>query len=194
MNQEAADIIVSEHRSLGAVLRGMLYVLRQIRYFGEKPDFELLGAMVSYIGAFPERFHHPKEDAYLFRLLRLRSVDSTGILDVLQSEHASSPQRFRDLESSLGQYRTTGASGFAAFSAAVTSYASFHWEHARAEENIVLPWAREVLTPADWREIHDAFTGHTDPLLGVQAGAQYQRLFQRIVDLAPPPLGRARTP
>lgn len=193
MKTRAADIIVSEHRSLAAVLQGMLYLLRQIRYFAEKPDFDLLGAMVSYIGAFPERFHHPKEDAYLFRLLRLRSEDPTGILDILQSEHADSAQRMRNLESALIEYQRTGHPGLAPFSAAVASFAAFHWEHARAEESIVLPWARRVLTPADWREIDEAFTGHTDPLLGIQAGAHYEQLFRRIVDLAPHPLGLART-
>ena len=48
----------------------MLYVVHDIRDRGTHPNFELLGAMIYYIDTVPERFHHPKEDQYLFRLLR----------------------------------------------------------------------------------------------------------------------------
>ena len=51
------------------------------------PNFELLGAMIYYIDAFPERFHHPKEDEYLFRLLRVRHPDAAPLLDRLNIEH-----------------------------------------------------------------------------------------------------------
>ena len=45
------------------------------------------------------------------------------------------------------------------------------------------------LTSEDWEVIDAAFLGHTDPMLGAEAVAQYDVLFRRIVDLAPPPLG-----
>ncbi len=57
---QAKRIIEEEHRSLAAVLHGMLYVVREIRYVGIKPDFVLLEAMVHYIDVFQERFHHPQ--------------------------------------------------------------------------------------------------------------------------------------
>jgi hemerythrin-like domain-containing protein len=63
---QAIDILYSERRSLAAVLHGMLYLVREIRLRGTAPRFDVLRAMVRYIDAFPERFHHPKEDAYLF--------------------------------------------------------------------------------------------------------------------------------
>ncbi len=44
----------------------MLYLVHEIRDRGAKPDFGLLGAMIYYIDTVPERFHHPKEEQYLF--------------------------------------------------------------------------------------------------------------------------------
>ena len=38
---QAKRIIEEEHRSLAAVLHGMLYVVREIRYVGIEPDFVL---------------------------------------------------------------------------------------------------------------------------------------------------------
>ena len=59
---QADRIIQDEHRSLAAVLHGMLYLVHDIRDRGAKPSFDVFGAMIYYIDAFPERFHHPKED------------------------------------------------------------------------------------------------------------------------------------
>ena len=66
VRRQAKQIIEQEHRSLAAVLHGMLYSVREIRYVRGEPDFILLGAMIDYVDSFLDRFHHPKEDEYLF--------------------------------------------------------------------------------------------------------------------------------
>ena len=78
LEMKAISIIRDEHRSLAAVLHGMLYLVREIGERGKKPDFRLLAAMMYYIDTFPERFHHPKEDRYLFRILGLRHPAAGG--------------------------------------------------------------------------------------------------------------------
>ena len=59
---EAIRIIKDEHRSLGAVLHGMLYLVHRTRDRGDKPNFDLLGAMVYCIDAFPSAFIIRRED------------------------------------------------------------------------------------------------------------------------------------
>ena len=185
----ALRIIEDEHRSLAAVLHGLLYLVREIRLRGEAPDFELLGAMLHYIDAFPERFHHPKEDAYLFRCLRERDPAAAALLDRLEEEHREGARRIRDLHEALARYQREGEGAFGGFAQQVADYANFHWEHMRAEEQEVLPRARRHLTAADWAEIDAAFADNDDPLLGVSARENYRQLFRKIVNLAPPPLG-----
>mgnify|MGYP003907810039 FL=1 len=185
----AIDIILDEHRSLAAVLHGLLYLTRAIDSGKMAPDFKVFGAMVYYIDAFPERFHHPKEDEYLFKLLRLRDPEAAPLLDRLNAEHHAGEIRIRELEHALRRYEHGGADGFSGFAAAVESYAAFHWQHMRAEEEEVLPLARKYLTPDDWKQIDEAFAGNTDPLLGAKASNEYDALFRRIVHLAPPPIG-----
>lgn len=186
---QAAQIILDEHRSIAAVLHGMLYLVRDIRLRGSTPNFKVFGAMVYYIDAFPERFHHPKEDRYLFGLLRLRYPDAAGLIDRLESEHRAGAEKIRILEQALKRYEEGGAHEFAAFAEAVQAYAQFHWDHMRAEEDKLMPLARTHLTASDWKEIDEAFSGHSDPLFGVKATAEYDGLFRRIVHLAPPPIG-----
>lgn len=186
---KAIRIIHDEHRSLAAVLHGMLYLVREIRLRGVAPNFTLLRAMVYYIDTFADRFHHPKEDAYLFRLLRLRHPDAALLVARLESEHRAGTEKIRTLEQALERYAAGGQREFPAFAEAVQSYAAFHWDHMRTEEDELLPLARIHLTAGDWNEIDEAFTGHADPLLGASAGAEYDALFRRIVNLAPPPIG-----
>lgn len=188
---QAVRIIIDEHRALTAVLRGMLSVLCHIRYGLAEPDFELLDAMLYYLRAFPERFHHPKEDAHLFRRVRERNASIADVLDRLQHEHKLGTMKLDDMEQALARYRENGPPAFAAFHACVADYATFHYAHARLEESEVLPVATEWLTASDWQEIDEAFAAHVNPLSGAEVCEEYGDLFRRIVALTPAPFGAA---
>lgn len=186
---DAVHKILDEHRSIAAVLHGMLYLVREIRLRGATANFKAFHAMVYYIDAFVERFHHPKEDAYLFRLLRLRYPVSAELIQLLESQHRAGAEKIRLLEQALSRYEEGGPSEYSAFAEAVQSYAAFHWDHMRVEEDRLIPLARTHLAPEDWREIDEAFAGHSDPLFGQEAGEHYDKLFRRVVNLAPAPIG-----
>jgi branched-chain amino acid transport system ATP-binding protein len=187
-SMQACTNILIEHRSLDAVIHGMLYLVRNVR-LGVKPNFEVFGAMVYYIYAFPERFHHPKEDAHLFKRLRERHPDALPLLDRLEADHRKGAEKIRDLEQALMRYQQGGEAQFAAFEKAVNEYADFQWKHMSVEETEVLPLARQYLTQEDWQQIDAAFSANSDPLLGFKAAAEYENLFRRILTLAPPPIG-----
>ena len=191
---QAIWIIRDEHRALAAILHGMLFLVRKIRDRGATPDFNLFGAMIYYIDAFPERFHHPKEDRYLFHVLRIRHPASASLLDRLEDEHRTGAYKIRALEQALARYQHGGVSEFPDFAKAVEDYAAFHWNHMRAEEDEVLPLAEKHLSAADWDGVDTAFLGHVDPMHGAGAEGEYQALFTRIVNLAPPPIGVGPAP
>ena len=191
---QAIRIIRDEHRAIAAILHGMLFLVRKIRDRGATPDFNLFGAMIYYIDAFPERFHHPKEDRYLFHVLRIRHPESVPLLDRLEEEHRTGAYKIRALEQALARYQHGGVSEFPDFAKAVEDYAAFHWNHMRAEEDEVLPLAEKHLSAADWEGVDTAFLGHVDPMHGAGAEGEYQALFTRIVNLAPPPIGVGPAP
>ena len=186
---KALSIIHDEHQAIAAVIHGMRYLMDQIREHGAAPNFDVLGAMIYYIDAFPERFHHPKEDAYLFPALRIRHPEAGGLLDRLEKQHIDGAQKIRTLEQLLTRYRHGGQAELAPFAAAVDEYAKFHWEHMRTEEDEVLPLAEKHLLPSDWQSIDAAFADHSNPMLGVETRDHFAVLFRRIVNLAPPPIG-----
>src|SRR6185437_13991524 len=99
--------------------------------------------------AFPERFHHPKEDAYLFKFLRMRNPEAGPLVTQLESEHRAGAEKIRVLEQALERYEYGGAREFPGFAEAVQAYAAFHWDHMRTEEDKLLPLARLHLQSSD---------------------------------------------
>ena len=69
---KALAILREEHSALTAVLHGLEFVAGQLER-GEQPITRVLRAMVFYIDSFPDRFHHPKEDGYLFPAIQKRT-------------------------------------------------------------------------------------------------------------------------
>ncbi len=184
----AITIIKDEHRALAAVLHGLLYLNEQVRNAGQKPDFPLLKAMLDYIVAFPDRLHHPKEDEYVYRVLREREPSAAATLDELQDDHRRGPDVTRTMADALEAYRRD-ANAFEAFAHAVSTYADFQWAHMRKEEDVILPIAQKALLPADWVEIDAAFRSNADPLVGVDTQREFRDLFRRVVTLMPAPMG-----
>jgi hypothetical protein len=59
----------------------------------------------------------------------------------------------------------------------------------RKEEVDLFPLALGLLTPLDWRTIDAAFEENDDPLAAAREEREFDRLFARIVSIAPPPIG-----
>ena len=67
--QSVLATIKREHEGLATVLHVLWVLLEDVRKHGVEPDFKLFATILYYIAAFTQRFHHPKEDDYLFKLL-----------------------------------------------------------------------------------------------------------------------------
>ena len=186
---KALNVIKDEHRSLGAIMHGFLFIVDEIRAERMQPDFRLLNAMLYYLENFPERLHHPKENEFLHRFLRLRSPESEALLAVVEDEHRHSHAQSEAMIAALRRYESEGVAARDAFLDAVKQYAEFQWHHIEREEDQILPLALKVLKPEDWTEIDAAFSAHHDPFTSDERIKEFRHLFREIVRLAPPPIG-----
>lgn len=189
MLNAALAILHDEHRSFAAIVHGLKYLLRKTRDKGTPVDFKLLWAMLYYIDAFPEKLHHPKENAYLFARLRTRTHEADAVLDELEKQHVDGARQVRELEHALGYYEADKPNGFEVFTAAVEKFAEETWQHMNLEEKVVIPLAKKYLTPEDWVAIAEAFGENGDPRFSSEPDQEFRNLFSRIVNLAPPPIG-----
>jgi hemerythrin-like domain-containing protein len=144
--------------------------------------------IVDYLDSFHQRFHHPKEDRYLFEALRTRTDQADDTLAQLEREHAEGDGQLARLSAAINGAQS-GTIGVAELADEVERYAEFHWRHMRTEEDIVMPLAERALRKQDWDLIDAAFADNDDPVFGTARRAEYQRLLAVIAEHAPPPLG-----
>lgn len=189
MQHEAISLIKAEHRALAAVLDAMTRVVRKAEESGTDPQFRLLHAMLYYMREFPERRHHPGEDASLFALLMQRSDAADEIIRELEAEHDQGESMLTMLTVALSTWEAGRPDGVTGFAAALKRFSEFYWRHMDKEENQVLPIAQKELTEKDWGTIRDTFAAHADPMLGKRLGDEFDALFSEIVRMTPAPIG-----
>ena len=182
---QAIQIIQDEHRKLWRVASTINIVADEMDAGSPVPT-PFFHAVFDYIEGFIDHAHHPKEDDFLFRLLRQRSSKAEAVLLQLEANHQHGPATLRALRNDLA-LASQGNCG--AFTAALRSYTKNLEEHIRTEERDILPLARQVLLAEDWVVIDKAFADNDDPLFGQQATEQYRELYHRIVALAPESVG-----
>ena len=136
-----------------AVINNMKAVLQEVRAGRMVMDYPLFWSMVHYIDVFPNRFHHPKEDDWLFARLKLRTSDANALIDELQAQHQGEAAVLGELRRWLGNTEAGVEGSFDGFEAAVNEYANFTWKHLRCEEHELLPLAEKHLLESDWADI-----------------------------------------
>ena len=189
MKNAALQVIHGEHRSIFAVIHALEYLAERLGGHDTTPDFRLLNAILYYVREYPERLHHPAEDRVLFARIRARTTEANDLLAALEDEHARGEARLHALTTALNRFEAGAPGGAAAFKEAVRTFASGYFSHMRKEEDQLLPIAERVLDAGDWAAIHQAFEAHRDPGFEDGVGDEFDLLFQRIVTLAPPPIG-----
>ena len=184
----AIGIIKSEHQNLGAVLYSMEKLVEEIES-GKAADFSMFHGLFTYIDRFLDRYHHPKENIYLFPRLLERAPDTEGLVRELGQQHTEGEILFVEMLKALSAYEFSGASEFPVFRDALRHYTGFEREHAIKEEREVLPRALEAFKASDWEEIDAAFEENEDPMFGTSSSNEFSRLFKNLVNSLPAPLG-----
>jgi hemerythrin-like domain-containing protein len=189
MLNRALTIIHDEHRSLGAVLHGLRFLVREALNKGSELDFKLIWAMLYYMDAFSRRLHDPREEAYLFARLKERTHEADETIATLEQQHAEGAAHLQQLEQILGQLEAGAPDSMEAFAAAVEQHTEAARQHMLLEEKTIIPLAKKYLTTEDWIGIAEAFGENGDPRFGAKPDHEFRDLFSRIVNLAPPPIG-----
>ncbi|MDH3218925.1 MAG: hemerythrin domain-containing protein [Gammaproteobacteria bacterium] len=184
----AIAIIKSEHKNLGAVLYSLEKLIEEIDK-GKHPDFTIFHGLLTYLDRFLDRYHHPKENLYLFPKLLERAPDTEALVRELGQQHTEGELLFIEMLKALSAYEFSGAAEFPHFRETVLKYTEFERNHAHKEEKEILPRAKKALQASDWEEIDAAFGENRDPMFGQDWNDEFSELFDSIVNRLPAPLG-----
>lgn len=190
MTHASIQIIRDEHAALAAMLRSLILMVE--RGPGDAPEqyFDVLRAMLFYIDELPERLHHPKESELLFPKVAHSAPQIAAVIAQLDKDHQRGEGAVRELQHHLLAWELLGESRRTVFETAARSYVRFYLDHMNLEEREILPAAEQSLTAQEWTELDAAFATNCDPLTGkYPRDPIYDRLFTRIVMMAPAPIG-----
>jgi nucleotide-binding universal stress UspA family protein/hemerythrin-like domain-containing protein len=177
--ERALGTIGDEHRSIAVVVSAMRDVASDAAAtWSADAELASVAAMVSYMRDFPEKVHHPKEEAHLHRLMRARDPSCESLLAEVEAQHVEE----RRLVEQIGACLEGGALRRQELRNAVLRFAEHVFTHLRFEESQVLPRARQCLGDDDWREIAQAFAGNDDGRLGDLSSQDLRRVFARIAN------------
>jgi hemerythrin-like domain-containing protein len=182
----AVDVIRLDHKRLAAVTAAMLDFVRMLGGDGTAPDPILLRAMLYYIREYPEQFHHPMEDRYLFAALRSRTDDFDEVLDELQCEHIEGDVRLRNLEHALTRFELKGEAALLGLRTLMEKYVNFCANHRRVEDTVIIPAAQRFLSESDWVRIDAIVENRLDPFGDATfEGESLESLYRLIVNAVP---------
>ena len=87
------ELLSGEHRNIEKLLA---VLERELEIFdrGERPDYEVIRAIISYFEVYPEAYHHPQEDL-VFAKLKTRDPAAAAKVGDLAGEHQKGADRLR---------------------------------------------------------------------------------------------------
>ena len=179
------QVLYDEHQSIAAVLDAFSHLLRECER-GKPVDPKVFRQILHYLDVIPERYHHPKEDEFLFAPLRLRTPEAEELIARLEHQHARGRQALEQLGQAMAGWDAGGPAARAPFLTAGKSFIARYREHMALEEEQLMPLAEQRLTPEDWATAEAEFAKHHDPLKDARDAKD---LYRRILYLAPPPIG-----
>ncbi len=185
----AMRILGREHLALRAV--GRIIAMEAVLLARDgRADVALLENIAAYIAEFPNRIHHPKEEAFLFRAMRQRAPERCAtLLDRLLFEHEKEDDSIAQFLDALNAYKNTRPGATAQLTEVAASYAKHLERHIEVENTQAFPLAEEVLLASDWQTIDAAFLANDDPLVSATPGLRYAELHRRIMALGATPPG-----
>ncbi len=146
---------------------------------GERPNYELMLDIISYLRDYADRFHHPREDV-AFACLAKRCPDMAPALERLGQEHRviahAGEKLLGHLNAILGDVMVAREE----VETAAATYLVYYGNHIAREEKGVLARAAQFLMPEDWEAMNAAVPSGRDPLTGTDPDQRYRELRRQI--------------
>ena len=168
-----------EHRNIETLLA---VLERELEIFdrGERPDYQVIRAIIYYFQLYPELYHHPIEDL-VFAKLKLRNPAAAAKVGNLTLEHQKGAERLRRVAQAIDGVLADREIPRPIW--VVRDFIESERHHIRMEDRDFFPAALMALKPQDWTEIASASTNSEDPLFNEAAEATFSWLRARILQL-----------
>ena len=174
------ELLREDHRDMEELL---LVMERELSIFDqqERPDYELLQAVIGYFRDYPDCSHHPKEDMIFEKLKALSTVAAERVGD-LEAEHRDEAIRLRRVEDMIRNILLDNdIMPRQAFDDSMRDFIEQERAHIRMEERFLFPAAAKALRPEDWAEIESQWNDTKGSLFNVGMEEKCHSLRDRVL-------------
>lgn len=175
--------IGDEHRSILAVALAMQDMVRQAPGSWSEQELACLEAMLDFLLQLSTNVHHPKEEQFLHRALRLRVPPCHELLLELESQHLVELKLLRRCQFCLTEVTSELGASSAPLVDAVRALADAIQHHIALEEKEVLPLAVQHLQADDWNDLALQFQEQGFPGAHSMQVSETRHLFTLIATL-----------
>jgi hemerythrin-like domain-containing protein len=168
------EILLEEHRNIEKLL---LVLEQELQVFdcSERPDYEILQAIIQYFQDYPESCHHPKEDM-VFKKLKVRDPAAAKRIGDVEAEHLVETNRLLRFAQAVEDILVGREFLRQAFHNVVLDFVEHQRQHMVKEERLLFPAAIKALRPEDWAEIDARLNDRKDPLFNGVIENKFQAL------------------
>jgi hemerythrin-like domain-containing protein len=172
-------ILRHEHRVIERAMRALDGMCLNLKSGGDVP-LEALCQILDFIHNFANRFHHAREETYLFPALGQNGFQNEGgALVFLTGEHEIERLLTTELELAIEEYRHGDPAAVHRFVEAANLYREHMVHHMREEDAILFRLAEEVLDETVKASLTQSFA-QEEPQGCDGMVARYERLAQEL--------------
>jgi hemerythrin-like domain-containing protein len=178
---EIIEILRQEHRNIEKLLR---VIEQELDVFdrGERPDYEVFGAIIEFFKNYPDSCHHPKEDI-IYAKFKERNPDRAASIADLEAEHREGAVRLRRVAQAIDAVLNDQELLRENVDRIVRDFVDNERKHMALEEGMIFPAILETLSSADWAEIALTLADRYGPPSGADFEEQFSTLRRNILEL-----------
>jgi hemerythrin-like domain-containing protein len=185
---EVIDILRQEHRNIEKLLRVMEQELAVFDR-GERPDYEVFGAILEFFKMYPDTCHHPKEDIIYEKFKACDPGRAASVAD-LQAEHREGAVRLRRVAQAIDNVLNDQELLRESVDQIVRDFIDNERKHIALEDEVIFPAILDTLQPADWADIALTLADRYGPPSEADFEEQFSTLRRNILELEEAALAR----
>jgi len=178
---EIIEILRQEHRNIEKLLRVMEQELNVFDR-GERPDYDVVGAVIEFFEKYPDTCHHPKEDI-VYEKFKARSPGRAASIANLQAEHREGAARLHRVAQAVANVLNDQDILRETIDRIIRDFIDSERKHIALEDDVVFPAIVETLRSEDWAEIALTIADRYGPPSDADFEEQFSTLRRNILQL-----------
>jgi hemerythrin-like domain-containing protein len=179
---EIIEILRQEHRNIEKLLDVMEQELSAFDR-GERPDYEVFGAVIDFFKKYPDSCHHPKEDI-IYEKFKTRAPDRAASIADLEAEHREGAVRLRRVAQAIDSVLNDQELLRESVDRIVRDFIDNERKHIALEDEVVFPAIACTLQPEDWADIALKIADRYGPPADADFEEQFSTLRRNILEQA----------